>query len=106
MEFKIEEISGIGSYKKQDLAEKTGRKNEQGQVYLTENGRVFLVTRAQTIEVRSDANLCKNLREKYESVMESRYFGNRGIEIVKSGQIELNELYDLVRLSYNLTVEV
>ena len=106
MEFKIEEISGIGPYKKQDLAEKIGRKNEQGQVYLAENGRAFLVTRAQTIEVRSDTNLCKDLKENYESVMESRYFGKGGIEIVKSGQIELEELYDLVRLSYNLTVEL
>ena len=32
MEFKVEEISGIGSYRVQDLAEKMGRKNEQGQV--------------------------------------------------------------------------
>ena len=35
--------------------------------------------------------------------MKSRYFGKGGIEIVLSGQLEQEELDDLVRLSYNLT---
>lgn len=45
------------------------------------------------------------LRERYESVMESRYFGRGGIELVPSGQLTDEEIADLVRLSYNLTVE-
>ena len=46
------------------------------------------------------------MREKYESVMESRYFGRGGIEIVMSGQLEDEEIEDLVRLSYNVTKEM
>ena len=38
--------------------------------------------------------------------MISRYFGNGGIEIVMSGQIPLDEIYDMVRLSYNLTKDL
>ena len=43
------------------------------------------------------------LKEKYESVMESRYFGRGGIEIVLAGQLSEQELFDLVRLSWNLS---
>ncbi len=54
--------------------------------------------------MRCDAKLRNLLREKYESVMESRYFGRGGIEIVDSGQLTQEEIEDLVRLSYNLTL--
>ena len=56
-----------------------------------------------TIEVRTDSELKKLLVEKYESVMESRYFGRGGVEIVLAGQLSDDELIDLVRLSYNLS---
>lgn len=69
-------------------------------------GKAFLVMRPKTIEVRCDAKLSKVLREKYETVMESRYFGRGGVEIVPSGQLSEEELEDLVRLSYNLTREL
>ena len=68
--------------------------------------KVFLVENKNTIEVRCDFKLAKLLREKYESVMESRYFGRGGIEIVMSGQLEESEVFDLVRLSYNMTKEI
>lgn len=70
-----------------------------------EEGRAFLVVRKNTIEVRTDRKLKDLLSEKYESVMESRYFGRGGIEIVLSGQLSDDEITDLVRLSYNLTSE-
>ena len=101
MEFKIEEVSGIGEYSFEDLVNK---ERKEGKIYLAPNGKAFLVLHDEkTIEVRTDENLSKVLREKYESVMQSRYFGRGGIEIVLSGQMSLDELYDLVRLSYNLT---
>jgi len=65
--------------------------------------KVFLVVNKNTIEVRTDAELKKLLVEKYESVMESRYFGRGGVEIVMAGQLSDDELFDLVRLSYNLS---
>lgn len=55
--------------------------------------------------MRCDEKLGRVLRERYESVMESRYFGRGGIELVPSGQLTDEEIADLVRLSYNLTVE-
>ena len=66
--------------------------------------KAFLVVNKNTIEVRTDEELRKLLVEKYESVMESRYFGRGGIEIVLAGkQFSAEELDDLVRLSYNLS---
>ncbi|MBQ8996807.1 hypothetical protein IJ095_02155 [Candidatus Saccharibacteria bacterium] len=72
-----------------------------------EGEKVFLVVNKNTIEVRTDERLGKLLRGKYESVMESRYFGRGGIEIVMAGkQLGESEIEDLVRLSYNLTKEM
>lgn len=104
MEFHIEEIGGIGEYKVNDLFAKNGEK--EGEIFLASNEKAFLVDRKKTVEVRTDRNLSKLLREQYESVMVSRYFGNGGIEIVMSGQIPLEEIYDMARLSYNLTKEL
>ena len=64
----------------------------------------FLVLRRNTIEVRCDQRLANLLKEKYESVMESRYYGHGGIEIVLAGQLTPTEIEDLIRLSYNLTI--
>lgn len=97
----LEKISGIGKW--------TERKHgEQGEdmVYEVPAGKVFLVARPKTIEVRCDRMLARTLCEKYESVMTSRYFGRGGIEIVPSGQLSDEEVADLVRLSYNLTKEL
>jgi len=63
-----------------------------------------LIVNKNTIEVRTDGELKKLLTDKYESVMESRFFGRGGIEVVLAGeQLKTDELNDLVRLSYNLT---
>ena len=104
MEFQIEEVGGIGEYKMNDLFAKNDEK--EGEIFLAPNEKAFIVDRKKTVEVRTDRNLSKLLREQYESVMVSRYFGNGGIEIVMSGQIPLDEIYDMVRLSYNLTKEI
>ncbi len=92
------EVSGIGEYAE------TMRGEEK--LYSVVDGKVFLVVRPKTIEVRCDQKLGNLLREQYETVMESRYFGRGGIEIVPSGQLEEKEIEDLVRLSYNLTAEL
>ncbi len=96
MVFDVYEVGGIGDFSKKEEKERT--------LFLVDE-KVFLVVNKNTIEVRTDLKLGKLLREKYESVMESRYFGRGGIEIVMSGQIELGEVYDLVRLSYNMTAQ-
>ena len=94
MVFDVSKVSGIGEFSK---------KSEKERELFFVNEKAFLVLNKNTIEVRCDEKLGKFLREKYESVMESRYFGRGGIEIVMSGQLQENEVDDLVRLSYNLS---
>lgn len=93
----LQQISGLGEYSEE--------KREDDKIYKIPDGKAFLVMRPKTLEIRCDNKLGKYLREKYETVMESRYFGRGGIEIVPSGQLENDELEDLIRLSYNLTVQ-
>ena len=94
MVYDVSEVSGIGEFTK---------KTEKERELFFVNEKAFLVLNKNTVEVRCDEKLGKFLREKYESVMESRYFGRGGIEIVMSGQLQENEVDDLVRLSYNLS---
>ena len=94
MVFDLSEIKNLGPY--------TVQSEPTRDLYL-KAGRTFLVLHRNTMEVRTDSRLAENLKNKYESVMESRYFGRGGIEIVLSGQLSQQELVDLVRLSYNLT---
>ncbi|MBR0467990.1 hypothetical protein IJJ53_03790 [Candidatus Saccharibacteria bacterium] len=94
MVFDVSKISGVGEF--------TVQKEKDRELYL-KNGRTFLVMHRNTIEVRCDQKLSELLKERYESVMESRYFGRGGVEIVLAGQLSENDLADLVRLSYNMT---
>ncbi|MBQ9018239.1 hypothetical protein IJ117_00550 [Candidatus Saccharibacteria bacterium] len=90
-------ISGIGEY--QETIDKDRKLFKK-----TSTDKVFLVENKNTIEVRTDSELKNLLTDKYESVMESRYFGRGGIEIVLAGyQLSSDELSDLIRLSYNLS---
>lgn len=95
MVFDVSKVSGIKEYREEVDKERT--------LYY-KNDRVFLVVNKNTIEVRCDRQLIKTLQEQYESVMESRYFGRGGIEIVLTHQLSPEEVQDLVRLSYNLTI--
>lgn len=104
MVFDVSKVSGISEYSTESVKLGEGVDAEEATVYRT-NDKAFLVLRKNTLEVRTDAKLAKLLREKYESVMESRYFGRGGIEIVNSGQLEESELSDLIRLSYRLSKE-
>ena len=117
MKFEIEKVGGIGEYIEEKMTVGKGVDAEEVTVYKVakqsdntadkedeaEKPKVFLVVRKNTLEVRTDQKLRELLRERYESVMESRYFGRGGIEIVDSGQITGDEINDLVRLSYSLT---
>lgn len=94
MVFDLSEIKNLGPY--------TVQSEPTRDLYL-KAGRTFLVLHRNTMEVRTDSRLAENLKNKYESVMESRYFGRGGIEIVLSGQLSQQDLVDLVRLSYQLT---
>ncbi len=105
MDIDIDKISGIGEYVEKAL-EVNKEKMRVFHVGDDAADKAFLVIRKNTIELRTDRKLGQLLREKYESVMESRYFGRGGIEIVNSGQLQKDEVEDLVRLSYNLTISL
>ena len=94
MVFDLSKITHLGAYTK---------KSEQNRTLYYKGEKVFLIVNKNTIEIRCDTKLAAHLRAKYESIMESRYFGRGGIEIVLAGQLDQSELADLVRLSYNLT---
>lgn len=91
----LHEINGIDNFEERPEKDRT--------LYL-KGDKTFLVVNKNTIEVRCDHELSKNLQEKYESVMESRYFGRGGIEIVPTSQLKTDEINDLIRLSYDLTI--
>lgn len=90
----LHEINGIGDYEERP---------EKDRMLYMKDGKTFLVVNKNTIEVRCDHELSKTLQERYESVMESRYFGHGGIEIVPTSQLTSEEIADLIRLSYELT---
>lgn len=93
--YDVTSVSGIGDFL--EVPDKT-------RFLYKKSDKVFLVVNSNTIEVRTDGELGKLLQNKYESVMQSRYFGRGGIEIVLAGhQLADDELNDIVRLSYNLT---
>lgn len=94
MVFDLSEVTGIGDYT---------QKTEKERTLYYKGDKVFLVINKHTLELRTDGELKNLLIEKYESVMESRYFGRGGIEIVPAGQLSSDGLNDLVRLSYNLS---
>lgn len=91
----LSQISGIADYTS---------KTEKDRTLYYKQDKVFLVVNKNTIEVRCDDKLSNLLKGKYESVMESRYFGRGGIEIVLTNQLSPQELEDLIRLSYDLTI--
>jgi predicted DNA-binding protein (MmcQ/YjbR family) len=72
------------------------------------NDRIFACFEAGTqplrLELRCDRKLSKTLQERYESVMESRALGRNGIEIICSGQLTDDEVFDLVRHAYEITL--
>jgi len=90
----VSKITGIGEY--------TVKQEKDRELYFR-GELAFLVLHRNTIEVRCDTRLSENLKQKYESVMESRYYGKGGIEIVLAGLLTQTEIEDLIRLSYNLT---
>ena len=99
MVFDVSKVSGISDY-----TTKSEEKDEKTRTLYFKGEKVFLVVNKNTVEVRTDDELRKLLVEKYESVMESRYFGRGGVEIVLAGnQLDDDEIDDLVRLSYNLS---
>ncbi len=100
MRLDLSVVTGIGKYTK-----KTDKKDDKIRtLFYKDDDKVFLVVNQNTVELRTDEKLKNLLTEKYESVMESRYFGRGGIEIVVAGnQLTEDELCDLIRLSYNLS---
>ena len=98
----LDNISGLGPFVKE--TERLDEYNSRDLYKIENNNKAFLVINKNTMEFRTDDKLGKLLIDKYESVMESRYFGRGGLEIVSSAdQLKPNELEDLIRLSYNLT---
>ena len=96
----------LGPYteKHENLPDNHGHTSSRTLYYCGDH--VFLVVNDATLELRCDDKLSRHLIDKYESVMQSRFFGRGGIEIVPAGQLTDEELADLIRLSYDLTSKI
>ncbi|MBR2861936.1 MAG: hypothetical protein IKB97_00015 [Bacteroidaceae bacterium] len=98
----LSKISGLGPFIKK--TEKLDNYSSRDIFFPENSEKPFLIVNKNTMELRTDDKLGKLLIEKYESVMQSRYFGRGGLEIVKkTTQLDPSELEDLIRLSYNLS---
>ena len=109
MSLDVRKVTGIGEFEEVFEERRVLYRVPAGKVFFVVNyggdEKVAILERPQkTVEVRTDGELARVLREDYESVMQSRYFGRGGIEVVLTGQMSDEEIYDLVRLSYNLTL--
>ena len=107
-DFNLDSVSGLGPYTMSlapTSARTTHHDSSSTRRLYYRGEHVFLVINENTLELRTDQKLARVLINKYESVMESRYFGRGGIEIVPAGQLTDVEILDLIRLSYNLTVD-
>lgn len=98
----VSQISGIGTF---ETVEESLDSSHSRLLFKVDD-RAFLVVSKNTFELRCDHRLKSLLIAKYESVMESRYFGRSGIELVASAhQLSPAEVADLIRLSYRLTTQ-
>lgn len=90
------------------LGESTQKEDEKTR-YLLRGEKIFLaMSKGMTpvrIEIRCEKQLSRTLQERYESAMGGRLLGRNGLELVCSGQLSYDELCDLIRLSYSLSVE-
>lgn len=88
-----------------DIAERV----EKGWQIFERDEKIFLcMEQGKTplrLELRCDRKLGKTLQERYESVMESRALGRNGIEIICSGQLTDDEIFDLIRHAYEVSAD-
>jgi len=89
------------------VSEKENEAKKELRIFARED-KICLVIERDTqplrIETRCDSKLSKTLQERYESVMQSRSLGRNGIEIICSGQLEDDEVLDLIRHSYEISL--
>lgn len=92
--------------KLEGVEEKNSEANKNLRIFM-HNDKICLVVEKDTqplrIETRCDLKLSKTLQERYESVMQSRALGRNGIEIICSGQLTDDEIFDLIRHAYEIS---
>jgi predicted DNA-binding protein (MmcQ/YjbR family) len=100
----LELARGLGEVSEEVLTEDGGQGRKARRI-LKREGKIFLVIWEGTwplrIEVKCDEKLGKLLREKYESVLDSKTLGRGGVEVICSGQLSQDEVGDLLRFSWN-----
>ena len=90
-------------WKLDGVEEKESEDNKDLRIF-ARNGKICLVVKKDSqplrIETRCDLKLSKTLQERYESVLASRALGRNGIEVVCTGQLSDDEIFDFVRHAY------
>ncbi len=73
-------------------------------------GKMFALiaqgSRPLRVSLKCDPGLAETLRERYETVLPGHHLNKKHwITVVCSGQLTVDEIEDLVRLSYNLVAD-
>jgi Uncharacterized protein conserved in bacteria len=85
------------------------RETEKGLVLFKASGKIYAIihdsSKPLRLEAKCDRRLAKLLRTKYESILPSKNMDKKvWNEIICSGQLDYDEVKDLLRLSYNLVI--
>jgi len=100
----LELVRNWGQVSEEEMVEDEGQGRRVMRIF-KRDGRIFLVvwegTNPLRIEMKCDEKLGKLLRNKYESVLNSKVLGRGGIEVICSGQLSRDEVVDLVKFSWN-----
>lgn len=72
---------------------------------LKTDGKIFLIIHKGTnplrIDVKCDFKLAKHLSARYETVQKSKLLGNKGIELILTGQLSAEDVKDLIAYSFH-----
>ncbi|MFV0485071.1 MAG: MmcQ/YjbR family DNA-binding protein [Candidatus Saccharimonadales bacterium] len=78
---------------------------EKGLNIFKTNDRIFLIIHEGTnplrIDVKCDYKLARFLSERYETVQKSTLLGNKGIEVILTGQLPDDDVKDLIAYSFH-----
>ena len=79
--------------------------SDKGLKIFKTNDRIFLIIHEGAnplrIDVKCDYKLARFLNERYETVQKSTLLGNKGIEVILTGQLPDDDVKDLIAYSFH-----
>lgn len=79
--------------------------SEKGLNIFKTGDRIFLIIHEGTnplrIDVKCEYKLARLLSERYETVQKSTLLGNKGVEVILTGQLPEDDVKDLITFSFH-----